>query len=160
MANHFNFRQDHTIAVKTELEVAELLKRSNKFKVKSIKTNNDNRWDLEVHLMDGDIITVEVKEDFTCARTGNVGLEFECRGKLSGISVSKADVYMYKLHEPSGDISFYLIETDELKRMISEKQYHRIVTGGDPGSGSRNYLFKLDTFKKSARLYHTLKGGR
>lgn len=160
MANHFDFKQDHLIAVKTELEVADLLKRSNKFKIKSIKTNNDNRWDLEVHLFDGDVITVEVKEDFTCSKTGNVGLEFECRGRPSGVAVSKADVYLYKLHEPSGDISFYIIPTDDLKQLIEAKKFHRIVTGGDPGSGSRNYLFKLDVFKKAAQLYHVYKGGR
>lgn len=154
----YDFRADHPIARKTEQEVAQLLMKANRFKIKQIEENHDNRFDLKITLADGDIITVEIKEDFTCRRTGNVGLEFECRGRDSGIRVSQADVYLYKLHQPNGKIGFYIIETASLKAMICDKKYHRIVTGGDPGSDSKNYLFKLEVFKKHARLYHEQEG--
>lgn len=154
MINNYNFKADHKIAIKTEQEVADLIMKSNKHKIVSIEFNDDNRYDLKVVLKDGDVLTVEIKEDFTCRKTGNVGLEFECRGRASGISVSQADVYLYKLHEPNGDIGFYIVETETLKKMIKDKIYSRIVTGGDPGSDSKNYLFKLTEFKKNARLYH------
>ncbi len=37
----------------------------------------------------------------------------------------------------------YIIKTELLKQMIADKLYHRIVVGGDVGSNSKNYLFKL-----------------
>lgn len=151
---NYEFKKDHKIAVKTEQEVANLLMKANKAKIKRIQFNDDNRYDLGILTMDDQFITVEIKEDFTCEETGNVGVEFECRGKASGISVSRADLYMYKIHEPNGDISFYIMETKTLKALIRAEKYHRIVTGGDEGSNSKNYLFKLETFKKNAELYH------
>ena len=154
MANHFDFQKDHKIAVKTELEVARLLRLHSSSPIKNIQLNNDSRWDLKVTFCDGETMTIEVKEDFTCARTGNVGLEFECRGKLSGISVSQADAYMYKLHEPSGEVSFYLIDVDVLKALIEERRFIKTVVGGDPGSQSKNYLFSLKNFKENATLFH------
>jgi hypothetical protein len=40
--------------------------------------------------------------------------------------------------------------------MIEDELYHRIVVGGDPGSNSKNYLFKLkvimDNFKYLGKL--------
>lgn len=157
MAN-YDFKKDHKIAVKTEEEIAKMLQDANPGKIKRIQFNHDNRYDLGVLLTNGEFLTIEIKEDFTCARTGNVGLEYQCRGRASGISVSKADLYCYKVHEPSGDIAYYIIETKTLKTMIKGNLFDRVVTGGDPGSDSKNYLFKLDVFKKHAELYHRKKG--
>ena len=152
--NHFDFRKDHKIAVQAEEEVANLLRNANKDKIKNIEFNNDNKYDLKITTNDNKVITVEVKQDFTCAKTGNVGVEFECRGRASGISVSQADLYFFKVHQPSGDIGYYMIETKTLKSMIKNNEYHRIVIGGDVGSNSKNYLFKLDIFRRKAKLFH------
>jgi len=151
---NYDFKKDHKIAVKTEEFIATLLMKANPKKIKKIQHNDDNRYDLGILTTTGEFIKVEIKEDFTCQQTGNVGLEFECRGRASGISVSQADLYCYRIHEPNGDISIYMIETKLLKKMISQEKYHRIVTGGDEGSNSKNYLFKLETFTKNAQLYY------
>jgi hypothetical protein len=151
---NYNFKEDHKIALKTEALIAKLLMKANPGKIKSIQHNDDNRYDLGILTHSGDFIKVEIKEDFTCQETGNVGVEFECRGRASGISVSQADLYCYRIHEPNGDITVYLIESKALKQMIKSELYHRIVTGGDEGSNSKNYLFKLDVFKKHGQLYY------
>lgn len=151
---NYDFKKDHKIAVKTEALIAKLLMKANPGKIKSIQHNDDNRYDLGILTNSDDFIKVEIKEDFTCQETGNVGVEFECRGRASGISVSQADLYCYRIHEPNGDICVYMIETKALKRMIKDELYHRIVTGGDEGSNSKNYLFKLEVFKRIAQLYY------
>ena len=145
---NYNFWDDLPIAQETEKEVADILSE----KGATIKSfNNDNKYDI---LMDykGKEITVEVKEDFTCERTGNVGLEFSCRGKDSGIACSRADFYVYKVHQPDHQIHFYMMKTGDLKGLIAHKFYKRIVNGGDVGSNSMNYLFDLKYIKQISIL--------
>jgi hypothetical protein len=55
------------------------------------------------------------------------------------------------VHTKEG-IRFVLHKTEELKRMIADKEYFRIVNGGDKGSNSMNYLFKYAVFVKNGRL--------
>jgi hypothetical protein len=143
---NYNFDVDLPIAEKTEKQVCEFLEQHGKLKfLGDCKTN---AYDLKMQTDKGNIITIEVKEDFTCQRTGNVGVEFECRGKPSGIEVSKADLYLYKVHEPDGNKRLYVIKTSKLKEMIRDEKYFRIVSGGDPGSNSMNYLFKLHVIQE------------
>jgi len=142
---NYDFDVDLPIAQKTERQVAEfLIARGGMTFIEDCDTN---AYDLRMKTKSGEEVTIEVKEDFTCERTGNVGVEFECRGKPSGIAVSKAKVYMYKIHEPDGRIGLYVIPTKDLKAMIARQEYFRIVNGGDPGSNSMNYLFKLNAIK-------------
>ena len=144
---YYHYELDKKIADKTELQVADII--CSKMNCELVDIGLDNKWDLKFK-KDGKYTTVEVKEDFTCERTGNVGLEFSCRGSLSGISVSQADLYCYKLHEPCGATRVYLIKTDRLKQLINDKQYFRIVNGGDFGSNSLNYLFKLSLIQSNS----------
>lgn len=144
---NYNFDLDLPIAKKTEEQVAKFLIKH--AQMKFLGECDTNAYDLKMSTKDDKIVTIEVKEDFTCQRTGNVGVEYECRGKPSGISVSKADAYLYKIHEPNGKKSLYVIATKNLKKMIAEEQYFRVVNGGDPGSNSMNYLFKLDVIKNN-----------
>jgi len=142
---NYDFNLDLPIAQKTERQVAEFL--VEKGGMTFLEDCDNNAYDLKMKTNNGSELTVEVKEDFSCERTGNVGVEYECRGKPSGISVSQADVYLYKVHEPSRRIGLYVIPTKNLKKMIERQEYFRVVNGGDPGSNSMNYLFKLDVFK-------------
>ena len=143
---HYNFRKDHKIARKTERQIADyLVTKGYEF----IDECDNADYDIRMKTPAGEVITIEIKEDFTCQKTGNIGLEYHCRGKPSGISISKADFYLYKTHEPSGEKNMYVIKTSNLKEMIEERLYHRTVNGGDPGSNSLNYLFKLDVVKEN-----------
>jgi len=89
-----------------------------------------------------------VKEDFIGERTGNVGLEYSCRGKSSGIETSEADFYIYKLHTRNHGIQYVQHKTSELKNKIKNVEYFTTVNGGDPDSNSLNYLFKYNIFVK------------
>lgn len=153
--SHYNFKQDHAIALSTERYIEKLFWSNNRDRIAKIEHNNDNRYDLKITMKNGEVVTVEIKEDFTCANTGNVGVEYSCRGKPSGIQVSKADLYCYRIHEPNGIISVWIIETTKLKALIAGELYFRTVNGGDVGSDSLNYLFKLNVFKKNAQLFHS-----
>jgi len=149
MMPNYDFTKDLPIAKKTESEVAHLL--AKRFTGKIIGFNNTNEYDFILRVGTNDY-TFEVKEDFTCEKTGNVGLEFECRGKPSGIQVSKADYYVYKIHTKSEGIKIYIHKTNTIKKMIKDNLYFRIVNGGDEGSNSMNYLFKYEIFIKGALL--------
>ena len=135
---NYNFKKDLPIARETEKEVSDKLKEF--YNWKTIAVREDNKYDLLVERCDGRIIKVEVKEDFTCRKTGNVGLEFECRGKASGIAVTQATHYVYKIHRPD-EIIFRVSTTKLLRKAIANEAYWKIVVGGDEGSNSKNYLF-------------------
>mgnify|MGYP003146903863 FL=1 len=75
--------------------------------------------------------TVEVKTDFLTNETGNVAVEYESRGKPSGISTTKAKYWAFKLVNMG---VFILIETSKLKAIC--RQYYvenpdSAVVGGD-----------------------------
>ncbi len=148
MAN-YNFQKDLPIAKKTELDIAKALE--NRYNAKILGIENTNKYDILASVA-GIICTFEIKEDFTCEKTGNVGVEFSCRGKASGIEVSLADFYIYKLHTALHGIQYVIHKTVEIKEMIKRKSYFRIVNGGDIGSNSMNYLFKYNVFIKTGML--------
>ena len=145
---HYDFKKDFAIAQKTEHEVAKLLEDT--YGLSILGFNNNYKYDILLKSTEGKKFTIEVKEDFICETTGNVGLEFECRGKLSGISISEVDYYLYKLHTRDYGIIFVVQKTKMLKQKISDEKYFRIVNGGDEGSNSMNYLFKLREFTNGA----------
>jgi len=89
--------------------------------------------------------TIEVKVDKKCEQTGNIAVEVkkEINGeeKQSGLSITKADVWIYYL--PNED-EFYYLQTKKL--MKNKNKGFRYVWGGDNNS-SRMILFKIDVFK-------------
>lgn len=144
---NYKFSEDLKVAKKTEHEVAELLEKFYCAEIKEFKTNSD--YDILAEIK-GKEYKFEVKEDFMCVDTGNVALEFECRGKPSGITISDADYYIYKLVMKDGP-EYILHSTKELKAMIEKKKYFRIVIGGDKGSNTMNYLFKYNAFLRNGK---------
>lgn len=143
MAN-YNFTLDKIESDKTEHEIGSMLE-SYGFDV--LDFGCDKRYDLFTRY-GYTFYLFEIKEDFTCAHSGNIGLEFSCRGKISGINTSKADFYIYKVHNPTGGIDYLLIKKSTLQKMINEHVYSRVIVSGDKDSNSKNYLFKYDDFKK------------
>jgi len=142
MAN-YNFIKDLTVAKKTEKEVAAILEK--KYNAKILEFGKDHRYDI-LALIDGKEVSFEVKEDFMCQHTNNIAVEFECRGKKSGINTTEADYYIYVVPK-AGDVTAYIMyKTSEIIRKIEDKKYFRIVNGGDPGSNTKNYLFKYSVF--------------
>lgn len=58
-------------------------------------SNDDNAHDRVFVDPHGNEHTVEIKGDRKSRETGNVALEYSCRGKLSGISVCKAEQWWH-----------------------------------------------------------------
>ena len=137
------FEEDLKVAQKTELEVARFMR--DKYNAEILGFNSDFRYDFRMNYKDKEV-KVEVKEDFGTQDTGNVAVEYKCRGKASGITTTQADVYLYKIHLPNQLTTKVMLSTNKLKEMIKTKQYHRIVKGGDKGSNTMMYLFKLKVF--------------
>lgn len=155
--SNYDFKKDLVVAHSTENQVVEYLVNNQDMSyITRVDTDpNAKLSDYDIKMMinkTGKQVTIEIKEDFICRRTGNVGVEYECRGKLSGISISKADFYLYKIHLPQDKIGIFITSTNILKKIIKDKEYFRIVNGGDPGSNSMNYLFKLEVVKKYFKL--------
>ena len=99
-----------------------------------MKYNNDFKYDLKVGQIKeeelGKILSekrIEVKYDLQALDTGNVYVEYESRGKKSGISTSEAEFYCFAF----GD-TFHLIETKLLKsRCRKYINTNRDKRGGD-----------------------------
>lgn len=112
-----------------------------------IDSNNDNKYDIKM-LTKGVETTYEVKTDVKCAPlfdTGNIFIEFESRGKDSGIVVTQAKwfvTYFKYLNE------LWFIKSDELRRLIKDNEFPIFRDAGDIGSATHGYLIKRKNFKE------------
>tara|TARA_R110000851_G_C12742652_1_gene531066 strand:- start:17 stop:475 length:459 start_codon:yes stop_codon:yes gene_type:complete len=104
-----------------------------------ISDNKNNKYDLLVS-KNGVKIKYEVKTDVYCKPnrdTGNMFVEFECRGKDSGIMVSEAKwfVMYYKFLD-----ELWYIKTSDLIKLINESSFRTTNNSGDEGSNTKGYL--------------------
>lgn len=77
-------------------------------------------WDFYVRY--GDKKTYyEVKRDAYTRTTGNICIEFESNGVLSGISITEADYYIYLIE---GESNYYIIPVEKIKELIASGAYH------------------------------------
>jgi len=83
--------------------------------------------------------TVEVKRDFKAAQTGNLFIEYRCRGKASGLGTTRADFWAFIL---DGE-RVIIVPTEHLKR-VAQRAYDegRKVRGGD-SNASEGVLVKV-----------------
>lgn len=130
----FNFESDLKRAQIVERRLGELLRAREH--VKQVEFNDDRRFDLRVTKHDGSSYTIEVKHDMVSNRSGNVGVEFKCRGKPSGIDTSEADYWVFLL-----DNTFHIIATKRLRAFIEDVRFTAIGRGGDENSRTAMYLF-------------------
>mgnify|MGYP003671801769 FL=1 len=83
----------------------------------------------------------ELKTDRMAHKTGNVYVEFQSRGKDSGIRASKSDTWIFKI--PNGrDTHLFSIHIPltRLRKLVSKD--YKVVPGGDKLT-SRGYLVPL-----------------
>jgi len=101
-----------------------------------VNYNNDFKYDLKVgqvkeqelaNILSGK--TIEVKYDLRATETGNVFIEYESRGKASGISTSEADYYCFCILD-----TFHIIPSSLLK----EKCRKYLGTSRDKLGGDSN----------------------
>ncbi len=103
--------------------------------------NNDFRYDLEVGKEGERIIDslfkdklLEVKRDSWVAKSGNIAIEYESRGKPSGIATTEADYWVIIFSGDYKDKVIYIFETERLKQ-IARRYY---VDGNTKAMGDNN----------------------
>lgn len=64
-------------------------------------------------------VKVEVKKDDWTTKTGNIAIEFECRGKPSGISITKADFWCHVV----GHYFVLVFPVDFLRKVCDNLKY-------------------------------------
>lgn len=144
MAN-LNFKSDLKLGNDGELIVVNYLKTKG---CNYIKSNNDNKYDILMTNAKGVDVTYEIKTDVKCAPlfdTGNIFIEFESRGKKSGIMVTQADwfvTYFQYLNE------LWFIKSVELYDLINKNNFQTFKDAGDIGSATHGFLINRKEFKK------------
>jgi hypothetical protein len=124
--------------------------------------NSDFKYDLELGQVGETFIsnllrnkTIEVKFDFGTHRTGNFYIEYESRGKPSGIATTQASFWVLIAASELGcrlkntlapieqdDVLFaVMIATEQLKHLCRTKYYRIDVPGGDDNT-SKGVLIK------------------
>jgi len=121
-----------------------------------LEKKKDFTWDFKLEFESGKVHTFELKTDVYCIPprvlngkvisgrdTGNIFIEFSCRGKDSGIRVTQADWFVYYF-KYLGEL--WLIQVEDLKKLIQENNFS-VGIGGDPGSDSSGYLIPRKKFR-------------
>ena len=146
---NYDFNKDIKIEEHTKLEIMKFLE---SLGWRILNDNFDYRYDILME-KDGKPFKLEIKEDFRCAETGNIAVEYESRGKLSGISSTEADIYLYKIHL-SDKIIYHVATVKKLMKSIALNQYHRIVGGGDYMSNTKMYLYKMPVYLSLGKVIY------
>ncbi len=82
---------------------------------------------------------IEVKRDLKAKTTGNLYIEYESRGKPSGISRSEADYWCFAFEN-----LFIFIETTKLKEMIEPMKGSTMDKRGGDKNSSKGILLPLE----------------
>lgn len=93
-------------------------------------------------LFNGQTNKIEVKYDRIAHRTGNIFIEYESRGKKSGLATTDASYWIYKIEKTECAIILpvtYL--KDRLREFYNNKQYMSI--GGDDNT-SKGFLIPIN----------------
>ncbi len=120
-----------------------------------VSSNHDNKYDIKMINKNNKEVTYEIKTDDYCKPKndrGNLFVEFECRGKDSGIRVTQADwfvTYFKHLNQ------IWFIKTTDLKYFIETTNLPQTSQSGDAGSNTRGYLVKRNKYKDLFHVYNT-----
>lgn len=153
MAGNFNFKKDLAVSQDTEEEIVDVL--HDHFGDAFIEAEYGQafkHYDIKL-VTTFQSVQLEIKEDFACKRYGNIAIEFESRGKPSGIETTRARFWLIKAHTSDG-AELLSIKTVDLRNLIAEKKYKRVASGGDSKS-SKMYLFDLKLIRESSKLIYT-----
>ena len=89
--------------------------------------NNDFKYDLEIGKEGERIVDslfkdklIVVKRDSWVGRSGNIAIEYESRGKPSGIATTQADFWIIIFSKEYQDKVMYVFETQMLKKVSRE----------------------------------------
>ena len=125
-------------------------KKSEKIVLNRIKHKYPNAYIKDGYFKEYDIFipeidtSVEVKKDFKSQHTGNVVVEIQMNGKLSALSTTKADWWVFHLD----DEEFIFIKPDQIRDMI-----HREKLTPVEFVGKGDYASKIAYLVKKHCLY-------
>jgi len=118
--------------------------------------NNDNRFDIDLQYGQvreqelADILKyekIEVKtERDKWKETGNIAIEFRCRGKPSGIAVTQAKWWVHVLADGDDTSCMLLFPTAKLK-VIARQYLKNSVHGGDDNLSEMVLIPLKEVFK-------------
>jgi len=155
----YNFEKDISIGEKGEMMLVNYY--NEKYGINFIEKSSDDElsfWDLKFNRPDGSEFTTEVKTDIWVIPgryygklwipgkdSGNIFIESRCRNKNSGISITKAYLWVnifYYLNE------IWFIKVDDLKELINNNDFRLTENSGDVGSNTMGYLIPREEYKK------------
>lgn len=159
---YYQFNKDISVGEKGESLLVDFLVKNYgaKFICKST-TEEFKFWDVKLKVKDGIELTYEVKTDVYVVKgrelpngyfakgfdTGNIFIEFETRGKDSGINVTKADWWV-NIFYYLGEIWF--IKVSDLKKLIAQNQFEiKDNDVGDLNSETKGFVIPREKFRKN-----------
>ena len=120
--------------------------------------NNNNKFDIDLQygqvreeelsdILQNQKIEVKTERD-KWKETGNICIEFSCRGKPSGIAVTEAKWWVHVLADGDDTSCMLMFPTEKLKE-IARKYYAngKIVDGGDDNLSKMVLLPLKEIFK-------------
>ena len=126
-----------------------------------IRYNDDSAFDILLRDDEYNLITYEVKtdlfeKDWGEGGTGNMAIEYKCRGKKSGIRKTKAMYFAYYIPNVR-DKQLWVIEVEDLKNLLKTCVSKR-VSGGETYYDSdekvtRCFLIDRYRYKKHFDVY-------
>ena len=119
-----------------------------------LKFGQENELKIAEKIFDRPIDSIEAKEDRLANATGNFYIEYESRGKPSGISTTQAEVWFYSISESAGGLYLY---TKELKEIVEFLKPTHTVLGGDDNTSKGILISFTDFFKVNIRRHNLLK---
>ncbi len=137
-----SFNEDLEFGQSYELKFLEHIK----YKSYEQVQGNFKDYDLKVLKKNGKTFTYEIKADKLISVYGNICIEFNCRGNPSGIETSKANYWGIFNVINNNKYELYKIKRIHILKMIKDKKYKRISSGGDDYQ-SKLYLFDKNLFK-------------
>lgn len=165
MAN-YNFNKDITDGERGEEVVrAELEAEGATFN----GNNKNNKYDISMTMPNGRELKFEIKTDVWCyppkrvitdhgiaeeggRDSGNIFLEFECRGKASGVMVSEAQIFVY--YFPFFQEIWY-ISFDKLMNIINTQNLRETSWSGDENSNTKGYLLPREYYRTHFKVKKT-----
>ena len=146
---NYNFNKDIVIGEKGEKVLIEDLVSMGAIYDSDNKTNTHD----VIVTFKGKPISYECKTDMF-DDTGNMFIETSCRGKKSGIMVTKADwfvTYFEKLNE------IWYIKTDKLKEILNNHEHRKATQSGDLNSDTEGILLNKYMFRDEFIVRHSIK---
>jgi len=143
----YDFKKDLSKGEEGEEEIIAYMKKKGFNLIERCKNKN---YDFKMNY-NGHEYSYEIKTDIY-RDTGNIAIEIESWGKLSGLSITKADYFVtYFKHQ--GEI--WNISTINLINLINKNidKMRFVENAGDPGSNTKLFLINKNKFRKHFRIH-------